>query len=723
MAARLSLGKPHHLTASTARALGNDLCQTPFMGNYETQRVIDAQGRLVADDPGLDPDLYQTMYRNMVLSRGLDRRMLALQRQGRIGTYAMLEGQEAVQIGSALALEPADMVFPSYREHGVQVTRGLPMEVLLAYWKGLPNSAWDMEKYRTGIVNVPIASQLPHAVGYSYVTKLRGEDTVSAAYFGDGGSSEVDFHSGMNFAGVWKTPTLFICANNLYAISVPYEKQTGSETIAQKAEAYGFVGVRVDGMDPVAVFLATKEAADRARRGDGPTLIEAMTYRYGPHATADDDTLYRPRDEVEEWKQRDPIERLRQFLESRGEWDERVEEKVSMEVTDAVDAAVASLEARPMPGRDDAIRHGFHRIPVHVVDQLHAMQRAHGEPETEFDESEIWQVGHDEIPDSPTRSMTMAEAINTALDEAMAADDEVIVLGEDVGLAGGVFRITEGLQARYGEHRVIDTPLNESGIVGTAVGMALAGSRPVAEIQFDGFVYPAFDQIVSHLGRYRYRSRGLSPVPVVVRFPNGAGIGAHEHHCDSPEAYFVHAPGLVVICPSTAFDAKGLLAAALEGSDPVIFCEPKVLYRAGRDEVPTDRYTLPIGRARVRRHGTDLTLVTYGGMVAVALKAAERTEYSVEVIDLRTLFPWDRETVLNSVSKTGRLLLVQEPQGSAGMAAEVAAVVAEEAMYDLQAPIVRVCGFDVPWPQFAIEKHALVDTSRVTAGIEQVMTG
>ena len=685
--------------------------------------IIDEHGDLVGDDPGLDPDIYQAMYRDMVLARELDRRMLALQRQGRIGTYAMLEGQEAVQIGSALALRERDFVFPSYREHGVQVTRGLPIEVLLAYWKGLPNAGWDIEKYRTGIVTVPIASQLPHAVGYSYMTKLRGEDTVTAVYFGDGATSEADFHSGMNFAGVWKTPTIFICANNLYAISVPYDKQTASATIAQKAQAYGFEGLRVDGMDAVAMYLATRLAARRAREGKGPTLIEAMTYRYGPHATADDPTLYRSDEEVDAWKKKDPIERLRRFLENRGEWDERAGEKVAMEVVDRVDAAITAIEAEPLPSRDDAIRHGFSKIPAHVVDQLHEMQSAHGEELTEFDADEVWHVGDEPTPTGPTESWTMAEAINAGLDEAMSRSENVLVLGEDVGLAGGVFRITEGLLAEYGADRVIDTPLNESGIVGTAVGMALAGARPVAEIQFDGFVYPAFDQIVSHLGRFRFRSRGHSPTPVIVRFPSGAGIGAHEHHCDSPEAYFVHAPGLVVICPSTPTDAKGLLAAAMEGDDPVIFLEPKVLYRAGREDVPIDHYTIPIGKARLRAGGSDLTLVTYGAMVPVSLEAAGDSGVSVEVIDLRTLFPWDRETVLDSVAKTGRLLLVQEPQGSAGVAAEVAAVVAQEALYDLRAPIVRVTGFDVPWPQFAIERHALIDSTRVEAAIHQVMSG
>ena len=698
--------------------------QTLCMGDFDVLQVIDAEGKLVDDDPGLDPELYQKMYRNMVLARELDRRMLALQRQGRIGTYAMLEGQEAVQIGSALALQPNDFVFPSYREHGVQITRGLPMEALLAYWKGLPNSRWDIEKHRTGIVTVPIATQLPHAVGYSYVSKLRGDDTVTAVYFGDGATSEVDFHSGMNFAGVWKTPTVFICANNLYAISVPYEKQTASRTIAQKAEAYGFKGIRVDGMDPVALYLATRIAAKRARNGKGPTLIEALTYRYGPHATADDPSLYRDDSEVEEWKRKDPIERLRKFLEERREWDERIGEKVAMEIADLVNASITSIEAEPLPERDDAVRQGYSKIPPHVIEQLHAMQDAHGEDRTAFSADEIWNVGDDpDFADMETESLTLAGAINQTLHQAMERDDSIIVLGEDVGISGGVFRITEGLQDKFGDERVIDTPLNESGIVGSAIGMALNGARPVAEIQFDGFVYPAFDQIVSHLGRFRFRTRGSSTVPVVVRFPNGAGIGAHEHRCDSPQAYFVHAPGLVVVCPAAPRDAKGLLTAALEGEDPVVFLEPKVLYRAGREDVPTGHYKIPIGRARIRREGRDLTLVTYGGLVPKALRAADEAEASVEVIDLRTLFPWDREMVLESVRKTGRLLLVQEPQGSAGVAAEVASVVAEKAMYDLKGPIVRITGFDMPWVQFAIEEHALVDTERIAAGISQALAG
>ncbi len=688
-------------------------------------QILDADARLVGREPDLPSKELGEMYRLMVLTREFDRRALALQRQGRLGTYAMSEGQEGAQVASAMALAPEDFVYPSYREHGVQLTRGMPPEVILSYWRGLPNADWDVHRYRMAVVCVPIGSHIPHAVGHAYSARLAGEDTVTIAYFGDGATSEGDFHAGLNFAGVWKTPTVFFCQNNLYAISVPYERQTAAETIAQKANAYGVHGMQVDGMDPLAVYVATAEAVRRARAGEGPTLIEALTYRYGPHATADDPHRYRTVEEEESWRRRDPIDRLRRYLQERGDWSEELDAATRQEAAEAVEAAIGAIESRPLPTRDEAIRHSFSRIPPVLVEQLHATQSAAGEPLTQFDPDEVWTPGSDPAPEGETASWTMAEAITAALEEAMSERPDTVILGEDVGLAGGVFRITEGLQESFGAERVIDTPLNESGIVGTAIGMAIAGGRPVAEIQFDGFVYPAFDQMVSHLGRMRYRTRGHVGLPVVVRFPNGAGIGAHEHHCDSPEAYFTHAPGLVVVCPSTPFDAKGLLASALAGDDPVVFLEPKVLYRSERGPVPVTPYRLPIGRARVRREGSDLTLVTYGGMVPVALAAAERAAaegVETEVIDLRTLFPWDIPAVLQSVEGTGRLLVVQEPQQTSGVAAEVAAVVAERAAYSLEAPILRVTGFDSPWPQFAIERHALIDPDRVLHGIRAVLT-
>ena len=535
-------------------------------------------------------------------------------------------------------------------------------EVILGYWRGVPNPAWNPSRYRMGLIAVPIASQLPHAVGHAYQHRLAGQDTVVATYFGDGATSETDFHAGMNFAGVWKTPNVFICSNNLYAISVPISKQTAAETLADKALGYGIPAERVDGMDPIAVYLATSRAVDRARNGGGPTFIEAMTYRYGPHATADDPTLYRSEDEVDEWRRRDPLVRSRLLLEQRGVDVDSLE----VDASESVDKAVELLESAPLPGRQEAIDHTYLHPPRTLVAQLNQRLEAHGEsqiaPSRSLEDHPVVE------PAGATERMTMAQALTSAMVQALERHDEAVLLGEDVAQSGGVFRISSGMLDRFGEDRVIDTPLNESGIVGTAIGMALGGGRPIAEIQFDGFAYPAFDQMISHLGRLRYRGRGTVSVPVVVRMPNGAGIRAHEHHCDSPEAFFAHAPGLVVVVPSNPYDAKGLLAAAIELDDPVIFLEPKVLYRAERQEVPIDHYTEPIGKAATRRTGDDVTLVTYGGMVPVSVGAADRAAsegISVEILDLRTIYPWDEDAVLASVRRTGRLVIVQEPPRTA----------------------------------------------------------
>lgn len=687
-------------------------------------QIVDPTGAVVGDVPALRDDEFVELYRLMALARTFDRKAVALQRQGRIGTFPPLEGQEATQIGSAYALAPEDFVFPSYREHGVQIARGMPLDVVMSYWRGLPNENWDVKRHRMNMNTVPLATQLPHAVGHSYATRLAGEETVSVAYVGDGATSEGDFHAALTFAGVWKTPTVFVCSNNLWAISVPITKQTAAERLADKAVGYGLAGVQVDGMDVLAVLCATREAIQRAREGAGASFIEAMTYRYGPHATADDPRLYRAKQDEEAWRERDPLRRYVSFLRTRDLWSPEVDSQVEHEVDEQITKAIESVEAWQPPARDVAIRHSFHRIPETLIRQLHAAQDAEGEERTMFSPHETWEIRHDELPDGPAEKLNMAQAITAALTEGMAADPSTVVLGEDVAQVGGVFRITDGLLERFGPERVIDTPLSEIGIVGTSVGMAMAGLRPIAEIQFDGFVYPAFDQIVSHLGRMRARTRSNVALPMVVRWPNGGGIGAHEFHGDSPEAYFVHAPGLTVVVPSSPVDAKGLLAAALASHDPVLFLEPKILYRAAREAVPTEPYTIPIGRARIRRLGADVTVVTYGGMVPVSLKAAEQAAAAgidVEVIDLRTLWPWDEEIVLASVEKTGRLVLVQEPPRSAGVAAEIAATVAERAIYSLQAPIIRVTGFDAPWPQFAVEHRALVSPAQVLAGIRASM--
>ncbi|MCL1595224.1 MAG: thiamine pyrophosphate-dependent enzyme [Actinomycetia bacterium] len=680
--------------------------------------LVDINGG-IADMPSwLTRDLAVAMYTDMVGTRTFDRKATIAQRQGRIGTYAIAEGHEAIQIGSAHALRPGDFVYPGYREHGVQIVRGMPLETILSYWRGLPNTTWDPPAMDQMVITVPIGSHLPHAVGHAYARRMLGKDVVTATYIGDGGTSENDFHSGLNFAGVWKTPTVFIASNNFYAISVPYEQQTASANLADKALGYGIPSERVNGFDVVAVYDATLRAVERAARGDGPTFIEAICYRFGPHATADDPALYRTKDEEELWRPYDPLLRMRKFLESNDWWDDARESESQTEASDAFDRALDTVSSISLPPRSDIVRHSFEKVPEMVVEQLHRMETDAGEPLSDVPGSDIWLVGEDDLPTGPTTDLTMADAINAALHHEMGIDPTTVLLGQDVAVAGGVFRITAGLLEKYGSERVIDTPINESGIIGTAIGMAMAGARPIAEIQFEGFSYPAFDQIASHLGRIRFRTQGNTSLPMVVRMPNGAGIGAHEHHCDSPEAYFAHVPGVVVVIPSTPADAKGLLAAAIRSNDPVMFLEPKVLYRAGKEPVPDASYELPIGRARIRRGGSDITLVTYGGMVSVSLDAADEVAQEgidVEVIDLRTIYPWDIETVTGSVRRTGRLLFVQEPQRTGGVGAEIVAEVAERCGYDLAAPPRRLAATDAPWPQFAIEHHAMITATMVAS--------
>ena len=316
---------------------------------------------------------------------------------------------------------------------------------------------------------------------------------------------------------------------------------------------------------------------------------------------------------------------------------------------------------------------------------------------------------------------TLVEAVNDALHTEMERDGDVMVLGEDVGRAGGVFRATAGLRDRFGADRCVDTPLAEAGILGTAVGLAMAGWRPVCEMQYESFSYPCLDQLICHVGRYRWRTGGAMEFPVTIRMPTGGGVRAPELHEDSPEAYYAHTPGVKVAIPSTPADAKGLLAAAIRDPDPVVVLEPKALYRAPRGEVPEGEHVVPLGTARIVREGGDVTLLAYGGMVPVALAAAEVLEASAEVVDVCSLKPLDEETVLASVGKTGRVVIVQEAPRVAGFGAELAAVIAEKAILDLRAPVARVTGYDVPFPYWAIEHAYLPTPERVAAAARRLL--
>lgn len=803
--------------AGSAAAAGNE-AGTGWMNGAEAGhfagrgfgQVLSPAGELVGQLPEeLEPEDWRQLYRFMLLGRLFDQKAINLQRQGRMGTYPPLLGQEAAQAGSAYALRRDDWLFPSFREPLAVRIHGLPLRYNLLYWMGHEEGNRIPSGVNVFSMAVSIGDQIPHAVGAAIGLKLRRElgldvgrglelgrelgaghelelgqeqggrreresefgSPVVLVYFGDGATSEGDFHEALNFAGVYRAPVVFFCQNNQYAISMACSRQTASPTLAQKALAYGFPGELVDGNDVFAVYAAVRRALERARAGQGPTLIEAVTYRLGPHTTADDPRRYRSSEEERVWREeRDPILRLRRFLEAQKLWSDADEEAAREEAQREVQREVAAAEeyarrvappkepgeqaaeeARREAGRDifDFV---FARKPDYLVRQQeeHAGGRPGLSRQAEQPGSSRF-LGHTGLPErpvpansrsrlngrlngragdrpGPARERTLVEAINDALRLAMRRDPRVVILGQDVGRNGGVFRVTEGLWQEFGANRVLDTPLAESGIVGAALGMAAgAALRPVAEIQFEGFAYLAFDQIVTQLARIRNRSRGRFRAPVVLRIPHGGGVRAPEHHSEAPEALFAHMPGLQVVIPATPYDAKGLLLAALEQDDPVIFFEPKRVYRAVKQLVPDEWYTVPIGKARIVRAGTDVTVVSWGAALHTALAAAEQAAGAgwalPEVIDLRSLKPWDEETVLGSVRRTGRLVVVQEAWRTAGLGSEIISRAAQEVLYFLEAPPVLVAGWDIPVPLAAREEEQLPSVNRVLAALQQAMRG
>ncbi len=706
------------------------------MKSTPLRQILDPAGEFVGTVPDLDDSRLLEIFRLLLTTRMTDEKLLNLQRQGRLPAYYQVSGQEA-HVGAALALEQHDWLFTAYRELGMWLARGMSPISALGLWMGVPDDhdLWDVHRHRVTRLNATIGTHLPHAVGFGYAQRLQGHDTVCMVVFGDGATSESDFHAAMNFAGVWKTPTVFLCQNNQVAQSTTIDKQTAAETLAAKADGYGFNGVLVDGMDPLAVFEASRDAVGRARDGGGPTLIEMLTYRFAPHSTYDGMPVYRTSEEEAVWRKRDPVTRMRSLLVNKGLWETDQEEVMRAEVSAELEAFVEQLEKRHSVARDYSPLQLFARVPASLAEQLNTEQRDLGEPITALEPHGTWNatpsalgapsaLGEPSASTGEIRRLDMTEALNLTLHTAFDRNPSLVTLGEDVGLEGGVFRITEGMYERFGAGRVIDTPLCETGIMGTAVGMAMAGLQPVVEIEFAGFIYPAFDQLIGHAARIRWRYRSQMNAPLVIRMPVGTNLNNLEFHTDSPEAFFTHTPGLIVVYPSNPYDAKGLLESALASDDPVVFLEPISLYRGFKQEVPVEPYQIGFGLASVARQGTDVTVVSWGPPVRRTLEAAEALTaegISVEVIDLRTLYPWDRETVLASVERTGRLVVVHEAQMTSGFGAEVLAAVSEHGLYSLEAPPVRVAHADVFWGPAQLEQYSMITTERITAGIHRVL--
>ena len=515
--------------------------------------------------------------------------------------------------------------------------------------------------------------------------------------YGEGAGSEGDAHEAFNFAAIYKLPVIFVCQNNGFAISVPFRKEYGVEHAAQRALGYGFPGVTVDGRDPVTCYHVAKQAVARARSGEGPTLIECLVDRLGAHSSEDDQRRYRTQEELEELARNDCLERFKKRLLDESILDqaavEEYEARVKEEVTQATREGMGSPDAPP----ENALTNAYSdEVPEAI------------EPD----------------PDAETEDMNMVQAVRDALTWEMEHDERVMVLGEDVGPKGGVFLVTDGLHARFGEARVIDMPIAESSIAGVALGLALAGKRPVAEMQFTDFAHMAFNQITNEMAKFRYRTDGDWGVPMVVRAPMGGHVHGALYHSQSIEARFA-TPGLKIVIPSTPYEAKGLLFAAIRDPDPVLFFEHKRLYRMFKEKVPRGEYLIPLQKARIAREGEDISVFCYGLMVQYALEAARNLEgegWSVEVVDLRTVYPLDKEAILQSARKTGKCLVLYEDNFSVSVGSEVAALIADEGWRWLDGPVKRLGGLDVPAMPYAqpMEDFFMPNPEKVTRALQEL---
>ena len=625
--------------------------------------------------------MLRSLYRTMQVIRQCEEQLARSHQRGLIhGACHTYVGQEAVAAGVCIHLRESDVVFSTHRGHGHALAKGLPPHELIAELFG---RATGCSRGRGGSMHLfapeiglmgtsgIVGPCILQAVGAGYSFKLLKNDRVAVAFFGDGAVNNGAFHEGLNLASIWNLPVLFVCENNQYATEVAFEYASGIPDVGRRAANYGMPGFEVDGNDVVSVYEVAREAIARARSGGGPTLLECKTYRIRPHAEGMGDFTYRTRDEVEQWKTRCPIKRLRDEQAENEPLGARFS-KIEQEVKERIETALAEAEQARWPEASTATSHVYCEEPPVVPP----------------------------APPPGTRETTWTAATREVLELEMGRNPRIFVMGEGIGRRGGNFRTTEGLFDLFGADRLCDTPICERGFVGLACGAAMTGARPVIDFMFIDFINDSFGELVNQIAKMQYMSSGRLKMPVLLRGCIGIGHSAATHHSSSFYSIYSHVPGLRVVVPSTPYDAKGLFLRALRCHDPVLFLEHRELMSL-KGFVPAEPYELELGSASVVRGGSDVTVVALALMVHRTLAAADKLQaqgISVEVIDPRTVSPLDLDTILKSVAKTGRLLIVDEEYGPCSMAAEIAAQVVDAGFNDLDAPIKRLNGAFAPTP-------------------------
>jgi 2-oxoisovalerate dehydrogenase E1 component len=626
----------------------------------------------------------QALYRALLLPRLVEEKMLRLLRQGMLSKWFSGIGQEAIAVGVTAALQDDDWILPLHRNLGVFTTRDVDLERLfrqLLFKEGGFTGGRDrtfhfglLDHHIVGMIS-HLAAMLPVADGLGLASQLRREARVAAAFVGDGGTSEGDFHEAVNLAAVWKLPVIFVIENNQYGLSTPVREQFACEDLASRGAGYGIPGIICDGNDLFAVHRVVSEAAARARRGDGPTLVECKTFRMRGHEEASG-IAYVPPALFDEWRARDPIVRIEAALDTSGGLPMTDRAALRQRIVDEIDAIADRVLGSPEPHSSAKRELADVYAPVRVENRDPDAAAVAAAPDVRY-----------------------VDAISDALRTVMRRDDTTVLMGQDVAEYGGVFKVTKGFVDEFGKARVRNTPIIESGAIGAGLGLALDGFHPIVEMQYGDFVSCGFNQIVNNLAKTHYRWG--APVPIVLRLPIGGGLHAGPYHSQNVENWFTGVAGLKVVAPATPFDAKGLLIAACEDGNPVLYLEHKWLYRSMKGRVPGGDYTVPIGRGRRAREGNEATVVAYGVAVQWAIAAADvlaKEGRTIDVIDLRSLLPWDAAIVLESVKKTGRCLIVHEAPEAGGFGGEVAAVVARDAFTWLDAPVQRLGALDTPVP-------------------------
>jgi len=640
-----------------------------------------ASRKLQYSKSGLTDDQLMQLYSELLLPRMVEEKMLILLRQGQISKWFSGIGQEAIAVAAALALQKDEIIFTLHRNLGVFTAREVPLDRLFCQWQGKMHGFskgrersfhfGTLEHHIVGMIS-HLGPQLSLADGVALAHKLKGESKLSLAFTGEGGTSQGEFHEALNTAAVWSLPVIFLIENNGYGLSTPTSEQYVCEHLADRAKGYGMESVILDGNNIIEMFTELNRIAQEIRQNPHPVLVECKTFRMRGHEEASG-VKYVPKELLEEWALKDPLSNFELFLIEEGLLNAKKIEKLRSGFKSRIDEAWKFTAEQP------------------TIDSSESK---------ELEDVYIPFIQTPTLPSSIKKEQRFVDALSDGMRESMRKHEQLILMGQDIGHYGGVFKITEGFVEEFGVSRVRNTPLCESAILGAALGLSLKGFKSMVEMQFADFVTCGFNQIVNNLAKLHYRWG--APADVVVRMPTGGGVGAGPFHSQSNEAWFTHTPGLKVLYPSNPIDAKGLLISAFEDPNPIMYFEHKALYRAVTADVPQGYYTTPIGKAVINRPGSEMSIITYGMGVHWANAAVKATGIDAEILDLRTLLPLDYEAIRSTVMNTNKVLVLHEDTMTGGFGGEISAWISEHCFEDLDAPVMRCAGLDSPIP-FAIE--------------------